>query len=341
MPPTPLSRYKILIADADMQLCKVLKTLLETMGFSDITMTQSGIEALNLLKSKPYDFLVTEWDLEEMGGLELINRIRRGKELSDPSLPIIMLTGRAEMADVIAARNYGMNEYVLKPFSAKAVYSRLERLIESPRNFVISYGFVGPDRRFKGSPPEGEAERRAMRVAPSSRPADLSTDIAPDAGVRLWTADSSLRKKLGMGTSLGSLITPTRLEAAQASIQAISGEALLWIQENLTQLGALQAKMADGQAYTLLPVNMSEVALTVSSRAGIFGYSSAAKVAYMLHKFCQNRLKTDEEIHQVIAGKHIDALKVTLSNGVKHKEPNAENEAVVKELQNLIEKYGS
>ncbi len=341
MAPTGLQHYRILIADADMRLGKVLKVMMETMGFKDITLTKSGNEAMALLKVKQFDFLITEWELEQMGGLELINRIRRGKELADPSLPIIMLTGRAEQTDVITARNYGMNEYVLKPFSAKTVYSRLERLIEAPRNFVVCDTFVGPDRRFRGTPPEGVAERRAMRVVAQPRPTQISNRVEERTVAKIFAADMALKKKLGVGTSLSSIITPAALEDAQASIQAISSEALLWIQENLNQLVGLYKKMMEGDAYTLLPVNMSEIALTISSRAGTFGYSSASKVAYMLHKFCQNNLRTEEKIHQVITEKHLDALKVTLSNSMKYKEPSAENDAVVRELQNLVEKYAA
>lgn len=341
MAPTPLQRYKILIADADDKLSHVLKSLLESMGFSDITITRSGEKALALLKSQPFDFLITEWDLEHMGGLELMNRIRRGREVSDPSLPVLMLTGRAELTDVITARNYGMNEYVLKPFSAKTVFSRLERLIDHPRNFIVSQSFVGPDRRFKGVPPEGVQDRRAMRIAPQARPSDLSTELNDPLQARVWTADLSLRKKLGQETSLSSLITPADVDVAQQCIQAISSESLLWIQDNLKQLTDLYRTMMDGETYTLLPFNMSEIALTISSRAGTFGYSSAAKVAYMLHKFCLNHLRSDDANHQLVAQKHLDALKVTLTNAVQNKEPNAENEAVVRELQNLVAKYAA
>lgn len=334
-----LHHYRILIADGDIQLGKVLKTLLHSMGFTDITLTRSGTEALALLKVKQYDFLITEWNLEQLGGLELINRIRRGRDVPDPTLPIIMLSGRAEQGDIITARDYGMNEYVLKPFTAKTVYSRLERLIEQPRNFIVSHHFVGPDRRVLGKPPKGITERRAMRIVPQPRPSRIVAEPEASGAARIFVADHALRKKLGVSTSLSSLITPAALASAQATLQSISNESLLWIQENLNELVALYDQMMAGSTYTLLPVNMSEVALTISSRAGTFGYTSAAKVAYMLHKFCQNHLRTDQKIHQVIAEKHLAALKITLSESLKHKEPNPKNEAVIQELSKLVDKY--
>jgi len=338
---SPLHRYRILIADADVHLSKVLKTMLESMGFNNITLTKSGADALEILKTSPFDFMITEWDLDHIGGLELISRVRREKKISDPSLPIIMLTGRAEQSDVMTARNYGMNEYVLKPFTAKSVYSRLERLIESPRNFVVSPHFVGPDRRFKGVPPAGISDRRVMSVATVQRPEKLLTEINENTTAHIWAADTALKKKLGAGTSLSSLITPAAVDCAQAAIAAISSESLLWIQENLNQLVSLYDVMMAGESYTLLPANMSDVALTISSRAGTFGFTGAAKVAYMLHKFCLNILRTEKKLHQVITQQHLDALKVTLSNSMQHKEPSAANEALIAELKKLSDKLTS
>ncbi|MBY0406639.1 MAG: response regulator, partial [Rickettsiales bacterium] len=207
MAPTVLSKYKILIADADKPLGKVLATMLEAMGFSDITVTRSGTEALELLKTRGFDFLITEWSLERMSGLELLQCIRRGEAVVDASFPVLMISGRCEREEVMSARDFGMNEYVLKPFTANTVYSRLQRLIEQPRNFIVSKNFVGPDRRFKGKPPEGVADRRSLPLTPQPRTQAVSTQLEGGLNARVWTADVTLKQKLGQQTSLSSLIT--------------------------------------------------------------------------------------------------------------------------------------
>jgi two-component system, chemotaxis family, chemotaxis protein CheY len=335
--PSPLHSYKILIADADRRLAEVVQVLLESMGFSDITLTNSGYTALRLLKEQRYDFLITEWRLEEMGGLALISHIRRSPDSPDPVLPIILLTARAEAGDVMTARDHGVNEYVLKPFNAEMLFARLERLIEHPRNFVVATSFVGPCRRITSAPPQGVSERRTPQTV---KPRSASQ--ARDAGTpQLWSADDALRKKLGIGTSLSSIITPETLYRAQATIASISNESLLWIQENLNQLVAYYGMMTKGEdLHMLLPTNMSEVALTISSRAGTFGFNSASRVAYLLHSFCQNHLKTDQTSHHIVTEKHLDALKVTLSNNLTAgAAPN--DDEIVMELQNLVEKYAA
>lgn len=335
--PGPLHKYKILIADTDRRLAEVVQVLLESMGFSDITLTGSGQTALQLLKAQSFDFLITEWSLEEMGGLELIDRIRRDPGFPEPALPIILLTGRAEETDVVTARDHGINEYVLKPFNAEMLFSRLERLIEQPRNFVVAGSFTGPCRRQKGIAPEETGERRGPSLTPQKQPMrPQARGLAP----QIWLASDNLRKKLGAGTSLSSIITPETLNRAQATIESISNESLLWIQENLQELTAYYRTMTQGALYTLLPADMSETALTISSRAGTFGFTGASRVAYLLHIFCQHHLRPERPTHHLVAEKHLDALKVTLSNNLAAEAPGNEDE-IVRELQNLVEKYAA
>ncbi|NBO18819.1 MAG: response regulator [Proteobacteria bacterium] len=334
-----LQKYKILLADSDLRLGAVLKNMLEAMGFSDITLCRGGDEALNLLRAKPYDFVITEWQLQGMSGMELLQAIRRGTGNPDPSLPVIVLSGRREQSDVMMARDYGMNEFVAKPYTAQTVFQRLERMIEHPRTFVVSHGFVGPDRRFNGKPPQGVEDRRALRIAPQIRPTTPSGRLERGAAAQIWAIDTSLKKKLGNQTSLSNLIPSASIEKAQSTVTAISNEALLWIQESLNQLSEYQRVMTSGEnIYTLLPINMSEAALTISARAGMFGFDAASKVAYMLHKFCHNRLRMEKKGHHIITEMHLDALKATLKNAREQKDPGAANALVIKELQILTSK---
>jgi DNA-binding response OmpR family regulator len=80
-------------------------------------------------------------------------------------IPIIMLTGKAERADVEAARDVGVTEFLVKPFSAKSLYERLVLVIENPRSFIISQTYVGPERRRRTDiPPNGNERRQSQPV---------------------------------------------------------------------------------------------------------------------------------------------------------------------------------
>jgi len=338
----PLHRYRILIADPDVHMARVLKVMLEGMGFSDIQMTADGQEALNMVKKTPFDILIAEWNFEKLGNLELINRIRRDDHSPNRALPIVTLTGRAEVADVMMARDCGTTEYVVKPFSAGSVYARLERLVDYPRDFVVSPGYVGPERRTKRTPYNGK-DRRVLRLVPQGKAAaahGIANDNA-NASPKIFEADYSLKRKLGLNHALSDLITPEVLQEAQERIESISSESLQWIKEDLAQLKSLQRTMMQsndiGKSHLDL---MSETALAISSRAGTFGYQKAAKAAYMLYLFCCKNLDPEKPIHCVIAEKHIDVLQLALSETLRTTVP-AENDEIMDELQHLVNKYGS
>lgn len=336
-----LRDFNILVVDSDLQLAKILKDMLVQMGFANVNVTANGMQALEMLHLKPIDFMITEWNTREIDGLELLNRIRRDRASPDQTLPIIMLTGRAEKEDVIMARDFGINEYVVKPFTAKTVYSRLERLIEAPKQFVLSQYYIGPDRRNKTIIRKDAPERRKAQIKAQLKPPGREApSLANDSLPKIWLPDYKLKLKLGAETSLSSVITATQLVSAQQTIEDSSAESMGWLQENLNHLRSLQQKIKDGNIYTLLPIDMSETALIMSSRAGTFGYASASKVSYLLYLFCRNNLNIDKPDHQMVAAKHIDALRVAL-DPAKVGTPSQQDNEIVSELRILVLKYAA
>jgi len=336
--PNSLQHYKILLADADQQLTQVLKTMLAEMGFTDVRSTRSGQEALSMLADTPFDFLITEWNLQRLDGMELLQRIRRDGQSPNPALPVVMLTGRAELADIVVARDHGINEYVVKPFSARTIYSRLERIVEHPRPFVASQQFVGPDRRRKGVPPPGMADRRSQAILPQRQPQNAAREVHSGGLPKVWLPDYSLKRKLGENVSLPSLITPAVLNLAQAAIDAITSDSLRWIKDNLVEIRALNQVMGGGDHSLSIGQAIGEVALTIRGRAGTFGYAQASEVAYMLYLFCRNRLQAAKAIHRTIVTKHIDVLQVMLGNDMRGV-TEAGGQQIVAELHNLVNKY--
>ena len=321
-------------------MARVLKKMLEGMGFTNIHTTHDATMVLDVLKSQPIDFLITEWNIDSSESNGVIKRIRRDPLSPNPTLPIIMLTGRAEHSDVLNARDLGINEYVVKPFSAKSIYARLERLVEMPRDFVVSPNFIGPERRSKRPPPPGVADRRKIQPKPhKGRIAGKSLDTI--GAPQIWEADFGLKEKIGLNTPLSSIITPEILNQAQVAIAAIAGESSQWIKESLSELIASHKDyMKESNPPKSFGLHISNAALSLSSRAGTFGYQYAAQVAYMLHLFCRNRLDPHKPIHCIIVEKHIEVLQVALS-GANFNITPAQNEEILAELRHLLEKYGS
>lgn len=333
---TPLENFKVILADSDQKLMNVLKHMMENIGFRHIHATQTGKAALDLVKQEAVDFVITDWQLKDMHSSTMLQHVRRNSATPNLTLPIIMLTGRAEKSDVEAARDMGINEYVVKPFSAQTIFKRLERIVEFPRYFVLTSEYIGPDRRNK-TIATLPSERRTARVLPERKPWDASRELLQAEKPKLWLPDFSLKHKLGHNVELKTLITPAVLSQAQAAIDNISSESLQWIKEDLNQLLTLCNVLESSSATPALLNEMAEVTLIVSSRAGTFGYMGASRVAYMLYLMCRNAFTQNRLPNASVLRKHIEVLQLLFGKGVKGQPAMIHD--VIRELQLLSSRY--
>lgn len=326
-------RIKIIIADGDNCMARVLSQNLRAFGFSHIQHVSNGGHALRIMREQPVDLLITEWAMSPMDGPELVRYLRNGADSPNRMLPIIMLTGKGELLDVQTARDCGITEFVVKPFTALALFKRIEQIIDHPRGFVVSPVYVGPDRRRKGKPPEGVADRRVRAPKPAASAAALLSGSA--SGASIIQPDNALKVAIGFSGALNSIITPAVLEEAQRSIDELHDESLQWIKEDLTALEEGLATLASAPETHVLE-RMREVALSIKSRAGTFGYVLASDVARQLYLFLCSDYDVSNAAHTTVLRKHIDTIKVIFASGMKGKDKLG-NE-VLMELQRLIAK---
>ena len=335
-----LKNYHILVVDEDVELSRVLKSMLREMGFIDVQTTRSGKEAITMLRGSPFDFLITEWNTQHLDGMGLLKFLRHSPDSPNAMLPVIMITGRAEQADVFLARDYGINEYIIKPFTARSIYNRLERIIEQPRNFVLSETFIGPCRRTKSKPPEGVAERRERpKITPQLQPKNIKA-VVKNIGSepKIFLPDFSLKFKLGKDLKLSDFVTPETLQRAQSAIDAITQDSLQWIRDNLMEIKLLYDTMVGSEPPMTISTDISGVALIINARAGTFGYSRAAEVAYGLYLFARNKLDPKNKGHHIVVQKHIEILHVILGNQMRGN-AGAVGAQIASELKSLIAKY--
>jgi PleD family two-component response regulator len=93
------------------------------------------------------DIVITDWAMPIFDGLELAQMIRQPESKGNPYAPIIMLTGHSEKRRVTVARDAGVTEFLAKPISAKGLYQRILNVVASPRPFIKTKTYFGPDRR--------------------------------------------------------------------------------------------------------------------------------------------------------------------------------------------------
>lgn len=142
-----LNEVKILLVEDMPPMLALTKSILKIFGFKDIEVASDGQEAFRIFQQHKSDLIITDWLMEPVGGLELLKKVRKSPNSPNPCVPIIFMTGFADMDRVESARDGGVTEFLIKPFTAKDMYSRIVQVIEKPRQFVNTGEFFGPDRR--------------------------------------------------------------------------------------------------------------------------------------------------------------------------------------------------
>lgn len=119
---------KILIVDDFSTMRRIIKNLLRDLGFSNTHEADDGLTALPVLKSGDFDFLVTDWNMPGMTGIDLLKAVRADERLA--SLPVLMVTAEAKRDQIIEAAQAGVNGYVVKPFTAQVLKEKIEKIFE-------------------------------------------------------------------------------------------------------------------------------------------------------------------------------------------------------------------
>ena len=156
---------KVLICDDSLQIRALVKNCLMAFGIREICEASNAEAAFEELQDSDPDLLITDWNLGESCGLELVRRIRTSMEAPNPYLPIIMLTGHSEIERVEIARDAGVSSFLAKPMSAQSLFKRLASLVEDNRPFIRCTDFFSPDRRFHDNDDFGGEDRRVSATA--------------------------------------------------------------------------------------------------------------------------------------------------------------------------------
>lgn len=146
-PDLALSRLRIAVADDNAAMRGIVRAVLASLGCDKVHEAADATAVLDLLQSEKIDILILDWKMSPMDGLELVKRIRDPEQSPAPFLPVIMLTAYGEPSKVREARDAGVTEFMVKPFSAEALYRRIAVIVNRPRPFVRTKVFFGPDRR--------------------------------------------------------------------------------------------------------------------------------------------------------------------------------------------------
>jgi len=119
---------KILIVDDFSTMRRIIKGLLHELGYTNIDEADDGNTALPMLRAGAYDFLITDWNMPGMTGLDLLKNVRADGKLS--KLPVLMVTAEAKREQIVEAAQCGVNGYVVKPFTANTLKEKMDKIFE-------------------------------------------------------------------------------------------------------------------------------------------------------------------------------------------------------------------
>lgn len=119
---------KVLVVDDFSTMRRIIKNLLRDIGFTNIQEADDGSTALPMLQSGDFEFVVTDWNMPGMQGIDLLRAIRADANLSH--IPVLMVTAEAKKEQIVMAAQAGVNGYIVKPFTAATLKTKLDKIFE-------------------------------------------------------------------------------------------------------------------------------------------------------------------------------------------------------------------
>lgn len=117
----------ILIVDDYKTMLRIIRNLLKQLGFNNVDEATDGSAALQKLRDKEYKLVISDWNMEPMSGMQLLTEVRADTKLKD--LPFIMITAESKTENVIAAKEAGVSNYIVKPFNAATLKTKLAAVL--------------------------------------------------------------------------------------------------------------------------------------------------------------------------------------------------------------------
>ncbi len=130
-------KMPVLVVDDYSTMVRIIRNLLRQLGFSDVDDAADGESALEKMQIKRYGLVISDWNMEPMTGYDLLRRVRANPDLE--ATPFIMVTAESKTENVIAAKKAGVNNYIVKPFNAQTLKTKIEAVFAEKVEFTSPY----------------------------------------------------------------------------------------------------------------------------------------------------------------------------------------------------------
>ena len=123
------TNLKFLVADDFSTMRRIVRNLLKELGFQNVDEAEDGVVALSKLRSSQFDFVVVDWNMPNLTGIDLLKEIRADANLKH--LPVLMVTAEAKKENIVSAAQAGANGYIVKPFTAVTLKEKLNKIFQN------------------------------------------------------------------------------------------------------------------------------------------------------------------------------------------------------------------
>lgn len=154
-------KLSVLVVEDTAPMRKLIASVLETMDVGEIYTAEQGEDGYEKIKRHNPDIVIADWHMQPMNGIELTQEVRTNTLSPNRMVPVILVTGYSALSRVAEARDAGVTEFLVKPFSANDLAKRIAYVINKPRDFIDCEGYFGPDRRRRINPDYKGPFRRA------------------------------------------------------------------------------------------------------------------------------------------------------------------------------------
>ena len=174
-------RLSVMLVDNNRHMLNLMAEISRGLSIRHIIKLTNPVDAFRDMMIMPVDIVLIDFAMEMLDGIEFTKLVRQGKDSPDAFMPIIMVTGYSDAHTVRLARDAGVTEFLAKPISATALFTRVLEVINNPRPFVRCNGFFGPDRRRQQMPFEGPDRR----IEPPREEAEAASRLFPAQHIEL------------------------------------------------------------------------------------------------------------------------------------------------------------
>ncbi|MDH5722489.1 MAG: response regulator [Alphaproteobacteria bacterium] len=314
-----LERISILVVEDIMPMRDLLVSMLKTMGVGQVYFASDGQSGFNTFCNKNPDIVMTDWHMPELNGIELAQKIRKSEKPLNFTVPIMMMSGYCSPARISDSRDNGITEFIVKPFSAMDISTRMAYMIKNPRDFIITKEYAGPDRRRKKA--EGFDETKSKRTENS------------DKLINRIPADTTLQEKTGIGKVSETAVSNSQkvLDDNQINFKPIVSGFIKQLED------ALKIARSGNLTDKTVKMELTTPIMQIKANAKIFHYALVGDLANIALTFIEG-LATMDENALVIVQAYTITLKKILSFDIKESD-SREGEAFKNELQKACDRH--